>query len=214
MKVHRAIVVTGFRKENVTAARRKAMEIFEGKECEVTRLTYRGAHGITSFMVAPDGTLDGSTNEARILRARQQYAEWLNANSGLFDFIEVEIPCKKAAMDFPPDKTPYRHLTGREQKYLRAVEVVLNRLFEPDPPIDIEEVYENDIGRELDFELQDYIDVLVEIEKQLPIKFDDELKTIAFRPPFNTVRDILHLIHAANGDDAPPQIKRRRKPRG
>ena len=189
------------------------MEIFEGKECEVTRLTYRGAHGITSFMVAPDGTLDSSTNEARILRARQQYMAWLNDNAGLFDFIEVEIPCKKAAMDFPADKTPYRHLSSREQGYLRAVEVVLNRLFEPDPSISIEDVYDTDIGRELDFEAQDYIDVLVEIEKQLPITFDDEVKTAAFRPPFNTVRDILHLIRAANGDDAPPQPKRHRRKR-
>lgn len=189
------------------------MEIFEGKECEVTRLTYRGSHGITSFMVAPDGTLAGSVNEAQILRARQQYMEWLNHNAGLFDFIEVEIPCKKSAMAFPADKVPYTHLTGREQKYLRAVEVVLNRLFEPDPEISVEESFEADIGRELDFEPQDYINVLIEIEKQLPIKFDDDLKTVAFRSPFNTIRDILYLIHSANGDETPSLVKRHRRKR-
>lgn len=186
-------------------ARRKAMEVFAGKECEVSRLTYRGAHGIVSFMVAPDGTQSNSNSELQILKVRQHYLNWLNKHSGLFDFLYVEIPCKKPVTDFPVGREPFSALDDNDQKIVHAIVSVLNKMFDPDPTIDVEDPLDVNLSQELDLESKDYAEVLNELGEALSIKLESKHAG----KPFESVRDLLHLVHLTN-DPTTPRRRRRR----
>lgn len=206
------------------------MDVFEGTECEVTRLTYRGLNGITTFMVAPDGSLPGSEHDNRAAILHEKYHEWLEKNSDLFDFTRVDIPCKKTSIVPPQYQREVYQVSNNRAGIEKAVESFLNSTFDVDPPLVLREVMDSDLCAELELVPGDYPEIINGIERlfsitlpsedvqvpsllpELPfIMPSSEANTEEFVPPFKTVRELVDKISSQNPDLKKLRRRRRRR---
>lgn len=190
MQVHHAVVVTSFDRDNIRTAHRKAMELFAGRHLEVTKPSFRGSFGISSFMVAPDGATPGTNTYEEHQRLRERFADWLRHNAGLVDFLEVDVPC---------NKTHGRH-TVDEYRMKDGVREVFDKLFESG-------VTDVDSGEALTSVLEladgDYDDVRDALQAHFNVALKVDGKW------FNTLREIHALLRVALRRDQSARRRRR-----
>jgi hypothetical protein len=97
---HHAIIVTGWRDEELKEAQQKAKEIFE-KNFEsdpyekplagklVSDIIQGIVNGYSSFFIAPDGSKEGWAISNNADAARKEFINWLRETDTYLDYVEI-----------------------------------------------------------------------------------------------------------------------------
>lgn len=88
---HYTIVVTGWRDEDIEAAREKAVKIFgefDGSEI-VSQIVSGLTNGQKSFFIAPDGSKRGWETSNNCNDARKYFLDWLEKSDNYCYYIEI-----------------------------------------------------------------------------------------------------------------------------
>jgi len=94
---HHAIVVTGWREEDVMAAHQKACELFGdqnflGRISHITEITPEATNGYRSFMISPDGSKEWWVTSNRGDASRDLFINWLSSNEDIYcNYAEVQF---------------------------------------------------------------------------------------------------------------------------
>ena len=88
---HHAIIVTGWREEDVMAAHQKACEFFKGI-LHVSEITPEVTNGYISFLIPPDGSKEGWDTSYRGDIARNRFIRWLSSQKDNWcEYAEVQF---------------------------------------------------------------------------------------------------------------------------
>lgn len=89
---HHAIVVTGFRREDVDSAHKKAATIFSDKQ--LTPVVDSYLNGYCSFAIMPDGSKEGWGDSDRGDENRDEFIKFLTGRTGknlFLDWAEIQF---------------------------------------------------------------------------------------------------------------------------
>lgn len=90
---HDAIVVTGWRDEDIEAAHGVARTLCADSPIEVTEITAAAVNGQRSFMLAPDGSKEGWEDSDKGDEARKAFLSWIDAdyNPHFIEWVAVNF---------------------------------------------------------------------------------------------------------------------------